>query len=105
MPKNFTRFAKTRLAEPLLNIILSKQVDHEYAWELILAPDVNDSGHVALFAKPKKVNSRGHIPERLVGQREAKLGLAKTIRIFLKIFRRWKDIQKDWRFLDEFGNS
>ena len=38
---------------------------------MILSPNVkNDLGHVALFVKPEKVNSCGHIPEQFVGQVE-----------------------------------
>lgn len=41
-----------------------------YARQLILALPrlVNELGHVAFVCQTKKVNSLGHIPERLVGQ-------------------------------------
>ena len=41
-----------------------------HARQLILAlpRHVNNFGHVAFVCQTKKVNSLGHIPERLVGQ-------------------------------------
>ena len=56
-------------------------------------------GSRGFVCQTKKVNSRGHIPERLVGQSEAKLGLAKKVRIFLK---RFLDAEKIFRKCGDF---